>query len=1557
MNKIKSLLICFVLLLICSTQLLAHSVQIAYCISCTGNLRIFVEHWHGAQDPNSTNMTIQLNINGNVTTQTNPPVAGIMNVPFGQLPGCTTPITSVAGCNGQMNTYQDWVYYDYFGLPSGVPLAFTILSGNNTFTSDGCGMYPLTVNFTVPASVTSGQPVQVCQGQNLPAINVPVNVNWTNTNPGIGIPASGTGPIPPTVATATGVGVVTYNNACGINNTTISVIPSLTSSFSNNANGATGVCLGTPVNFTNTSPVSTTYTWNFGNGVTSNVQNPTYTYPVPGVYTVSLTVGNGPSCPGTSTAQVVINPFPTANFTIPNACAGSNINIVNTTAVSFGPVNYTFTANGSTPNSSNATNPALNYATPGIYTVTLVAATPAGCSSSATRTVSVFGFAVPDFSATAVCYNSPTNFTNLTSTTVNPNTNPVTNWLWNFGAGGPTSALQTPANTYVNGANLTANTIYSVTLTATTANGCVSSITKTVTVYSLPTPSITSTPVCLTNSTTITNVGNNNGNPYSNFLWDFDNNGIVDFTGNSPSANYIYPNSGNPVASYTAITTPIGTTLQCRNSAVTTITVFPGPQAIITNTNVCSGNALMLSGATSTLSAGTFTNYAWSFGNGNTSLVNATPTTSETYTQSGIYTVTLTVGTNNSCSSTATKTVAVFGRAVIDFGPNAVCFNTPTAFTNSTSTTVNPNTGAVANYSWSFGAPGGGSSAATNPVFTYTNPANMNANITYSATLTATTTNGCVDALTKTLTVYSLPTATFTADSVCLNTPNTLTNVGNGNGNPIYGFNWSFGTSTVSPVTNVFPNSGNNLVTYTIISSPNAGLLQCRSSFAKNVWVHYIPAPAITNTNICFGVPLGLSGVTSTLAFGTVTNYAWAYGNSSTSLVNATPSTNINYAASGIYNVTLTTTSYAGCSASTTKTVSVFGRAVIDFGPTAVCFNTPTAFTNSTSTTINANTGSVASYSWNFGAPGGGSSTATNPVFTYTNPANLNANLTYSATLTATTVNGCVDALTKTLTVYSLPVSDFTSNQVCRGVPTTLSFTGNGNGNPLSTFNWDFDNNGTTDLTNTSLTTNFIFPNHGNTNVSYTVSTSPEPGLACKTSTMKPVYVHPIPNAAITNTNTCIDTQPSNMSGITSTIAIGTITNYAWAYGDGNTSTSNLTYPTTHSFTSAGNYVVTLTVTSNGGCSHTNSTTISVWEKPYATFAYSKTCFGKRTNFSGTQAAVSGSIAAYNWDFNNNTNTSEALGQNVSYTMAGQGTQTVNMLLTTNRGCTNIIPGTVYINYTPRPNFYAPKRAGCSDLCIKILDSSAVLTGPAQNNKWEWNFGNGQSFSSSNGTLTGDVCFTNSSNTALKQYDLKLILRSDSGCVDSIIKRNYISVYPNPRADFDWKGIEGNILTPEVQFTNTSIGASSLHWFFNDVNVTDSSNKPNPVHYFNTDEPRDYLVWLAVRNQYGCKDTTSKNVIIEPDFTFYIPNTFTPNGDGVNDYFTGKGIGVKTFAMRIYDRWGEMIYYTEDMAKGWDGMVKNKDTPDKLDVYSYRVLVTDLKGKVREFVGHVTLLK
>ena len=197
----------------------------------------------------------------------------------------------------------------------------------------------------------------------------------------------------------------------------------------------------------------------------------------------------------------------------------------------------------------------------------------------------------------------------------------------------------------------------------------------------------------------------------------------------------------------------------------------------------------------------------------------------------------------------------------------------------------------------------------------------------------------------------------------------------------------------------------------------------------------------------------------------------------------------------------------------------------------------------------------------------------------------------------------------------------------------------------------------------------------------------------------------------------------------------------------------------------------------------------------------------------------------------------------------------------------------------------------------------------------------------------------------------------DKGCKDSLTKPAFIKVYPMPIANYTVNPNPGSILTPIEQFTNQSLDFTKWWWCFGDGPISDSTHL-NPLHTYVSDNADSYYSYLIVANQYGCKDTANVKIEIQPDFTFYIPNAFTPaNEDNVNDNFTGMGIGIDKYEMWIFDRWGVSIFYSDDIHKGWNGKVQGKDAPVQQDVYIWKVKLKDVLGQKHDYVGHVTVLR
>ncbi len=274
---------------------------------------------------------------------------------------------------------------------------------------------------------------------------------------------------------------------------------------------------------------------------------------------------------------------------------------------------------------------------------------------------------------------------------------------------------------------------------------------------------------------------------------------------------------------------------------------------------------------------------------------------------------------------------------------------------------------------------------------------------------------------------------------------------------------------------------------------------------------------------------------------------------------------------------------------------------------------------------------------------------------------------------------------------------------------------------------------------------------------------------------------------------------------------------------------------------------------------------------------------------------------------------------------------------------------TVTVNPYPLVAFGVNKKVGCEQLCITFQDSSSIATGV--NAHWLWNFGDGSASSS----LQSDLihCYSNDSVFAPMVFTPVLTVTSDSGCVTTITKIDYITVYPKPIADFTASPGTTSIIDPVISIVNLSTGANFWSWNFGDP---DTSSSVNPLAHTYTDSGK-YVITLITSTQFGCADTAHQTIVIEPDFEFFIPNAFTPNDDGINDTFSGKGIFITKYEMMIYDRWGNLVFFSTDINKPWTGKANLGDHIAQADVYVYKIKLTDINTREHAYKGIVKLVR
>ncbi|MFH2142067.1 MAG: PKD domain-containing protein [Bacteroidota bacterium] len=203
-------------------------------------------------------------------------------------------------------------------------------------------------------------------------------------------------------------------------------------------------------------------------------------------------------------------------------------------------------------------------------------------------------------------------------------------------------------------------------------------------------------------------------------------------------------------------------------------------------------------------------------------------------------------------------------------------------------------------------------------------------------------------------------------------------------------------------------------------------------------------------------------------------------------------------------------------------------------------------------------------------------------------------------------------------------------------------------------------------------------------------------------------------------------------------------------------------------------------------------------------------------------------------------------------------------------------------------------------------------------------------------------------------YDVSLTVTSDSGCVTSNTFNDMITVFETPEANFIMDPSVVNVIYPIVFFYNISENAYYYNWYFGDG---DSSHMFSPYHTY-PDLPATYNVVLVAINDFGCKDTVHESLIVKGNFTFYAPTAFSPDEDGINDFFIVKGTGIdeNRFQLLIYNRWGEVVFETDKINQSWDGKIKGHNIA-KNGVYTWYAVFKDENGLGHEESGTVTIIR
>lgn len=356
----------------------------------------------------------------------------------------------------------------------------------------------------------------------------------------------------------------------------------------------------------------------------------------------------------------------------------------------------------------------------------------------------------------------------------------------------------------------------------------------------------------------------------------------------------------------------------------------------------------------------------------------------------------------------------------------------------------------------------------------------------------------------------------------------------------------------------------------------------------------------------------------------------------------------------------------------------------------------------------------------------------------------------------------------------------------------------------------------------------------------------------------------------------------------------------------------------------------TVTGTDINGCENTDAVTVTVVPIPTINAGPDLAiCLGEDVTLTATGADVGG---AYAWD-----------GGVVNGVPFGPlATTTYTVVGTTPEGCFNEDEVTVTVNPSMTVSFTADELIGCAPFTVNF---TSLVPGAIYN----WNFGDGGSSSASAPSHTY---------LTAGEFSVSLNMTNAAGCSGAVTYLDYITVVPQPIAAFTSAPNQVDVTDTEVKFTNESLYATSYTWDFGDG--TAISNAEHPIHVFPETGNVKYTVILTATNELGCVDVAQKVIEVKDVLIYYLPNTFTPDGDSYNELFMPvfySGLDVYDFHFTIFNRWGEVIFESFNAAYGWNGTYGDQGIV-KDGVYIWRLEFGEtMSDKKHTYEGHVNVVR
>ncbi|MBX3240514.1 MAG: PKD domain-containing protein [Chitinophagaceae bacterium] len=1378
-------------------------------------------------------------------------------------------------------------------------------------------------------------------------------------NPNVSLTRPGVYSVTLVVRNVNGVNAVTRTDY-------ITVFPSPTVNFSADI---TTACLPAQVQFTGVATTSvgtiTSWAWDFGDGNLSAAQNPSHTYQQAGWYNVALSVTSSTGCSARrSVARYVrvVSGIETKFSYTPSANCEAPFTVPFTNESS-GPGTLSYMWDFGNGNTDTARHPTAVFAASGTHNVRLTTTSSFGCANTATQPVAVNAFNTAFTHPDTVCIDQPVSFQNTSDAG-------VVTFNWQFGDGSSSATDQHPVKRY------TAAGVYNVKLINRFAN-CTDSVTRQIVVVSRPGVDFTAVNNFGCNAAYSVDFQSNAATAVS-WLWNFGDGN----TATEENPTHTYTGTGNYTVSLT-ITTAGGCQNTITKNNIVRI-VAPTLNISSSRTQGCAPLNNVNFTATGNVT-GSITSYLWSFGDGGTSTA-ANPT--HNYTVAGVFNASLTVVTDGGCSLTRNMVIrAGTAPAGVDFTAvgSGACTSDPVQFT---ATSASP----VTEWMWVFSDGETAVSAVPDYEHRFTDFGPV------GATLVAIH-NGCASAPVSKTNLLTLdgPVANFGFALDCGNrlivtlTDSSITN-------PLVttSYEWNFGdgqtSGSPSPGTHTYATTGNYNIRLTVTSG------SCASTVVRNVDL----SPLDNSFTVSRSIVCKYEELTFTAAEDSVNVRDFRWSLNGAPLFNGGKVVDTAFHADGDIPVTLVVRDRSGCEAQSTQTIKVTGPSAA-FSPAvlAECKNNVVTFNDASVTDVG-----IASWTWNFGD--GQTQTLNSGPFTH----QYADTGTYIIQLSVTDIAGCVDENVAVSTIrISGPVASFSADatRFCPGTP--LSFINTSQGSNLN-YNWSFgDNQSSTDRD----------PGHSYAEGLYTVKLVVTDDVGCADSLTRTNYINIAGPVAAFDVQDSTSICPLLEAKFLHTSQ--NYESLYWDFGDLFNSTEDAGV-VRHFYDNYGSYNVKLFALGYGGnCVDSAEFLVNVYNpSSFTSFDYSVDPYycnehtvsfqfdvpsntRYRFNFGdgavdssgqktlvhhydyprtyrpsvflqdaiGCQSTVNGphlidirgAVPAFNLDRKNFCDSGTVLLTNYTvssepvtswtwdfgtgpftgsrdpdpYSYGDPGLYPVTLTATTQSGCMQTYADTVRIPRTPEPLIIADDLT-CAQ---RLIGLNGILQYPDTAITWSWNFGDGRSSASQNNSLN----FPNPGT-----YNISLSAANFLGCSRNTSHMLTVAPLPVITAQATELVVSNEVVLPVTY----SSGIATYQW--EPPKGLSCTDCPNPI----ANPKYTQIYTVTVTDSNSCVSTADITVsVVCTNENYFVPNTFSPNGDGMNDVFYPRGRGLaRVQSMRIFNRWGQQVFekknfIANDPSAGWDGRMNGQPLPS--DAYVYVIEFICDNAQIVPFKGNITLIR